>query len=73
MEGHTVLGDSSDEALAEEVYQEPSDVINDAIDLKEVIEIIEGSENTYEDIIDIDIDSFGKTTATERTSNSFYS
>ena len=30
MEGHTVLGESSDEALAEEVYQEPSDVINDA-------------------------------------------
>ena len=56
MEGHTVLGDSSDEALAEEVYQEPSDVINDAIDLKEVIEIIEGSEDTFEDIIDIDID-----------------
>ena len=56
MGGHTVLGDSSDEALAEEVYQEPSDVINDAIDLKEVIEIIEGSEDTFEDIIDIDID-----------------
>ena len=44
MEGHTVLEESSDEALAEEVYQEPSDVINDAIDMKEVIEIIEGSE-----------------------------
>ena len=58
MEGHTVLGDSSDEALAEEVYQEPSDVINNAIDLKvkEVIDIIEGSEDTFEDIIDIDID-----------------
>ena len=58
MGGHTVLGDSSDEALAEEVYQEPSDVINNAIDLKvkEVIDIIEGSEDTFEDIIDIDID-----------------
>jgi len=50
MEGHTVLGDSSDEALVEEVYPEPSDIIVDSIDLKEVIEIIEGSENTLEDI-----------------------
>ena len=50
MEGHKVLGD---EALAEEVYLEPSasDVITDAIDLKEVIEIIEESEYTLEDII----------------------
>ena len=67
MEGHTGLGDPSDEEEIEEDNPAPSDDIVSVIDLKEGIEVTEGSEDTLDDILDVDIDSFDKRTDMSKT------
>ena len=71
MEGHTGLGDPSDEEEIEEDNPEPSDDIVSVIDLKEGIEVTEGSEDTLDDILDVDIDLFDKRTAMSRTNQKY--